>query len=38
MSEIAGGVWVGGDFGIITEMLRDMLGEPDKMRWNWWLV
>ena len=37
-SEIAGGVWVGGDCGIVPELLSDMFGEPDKIRWNLWLV
>ena len=37
-SERAGGLWVGGDCGIILKQLSDMLGEPNKIRWNWRFV
>ena len=37
-SEIAGGIWVGGQFSIVTELLRDCLGESDKIWANCWLV
>ena len=37
-SEVARGVWVGGDCGIVLKQLSDMLGEPNKIRWNWRFV